>query len=100
MVIQRSQGVEVTPQAAEVRPFVPLLPYQRADVESEDRFRWCCWARQTGKSFTKSLRRLLRGLKRGRTQGTPKRTEQRPWPQRAQRSQSGRYRRRGIVKFR
>ena len=54
--------------AAQVRPFVPLLPYQRQDVESDDRFRWCCWARQTGKSFTKSLRRLLRGLQRGRMQ--------------------------------
>jgi phage FluMu gp28-like protein len=52
----------------QVRAFVPLLPYQRADVESDDRFRWCCWARQTGKSFTKSLRRLLRGLQRGRMQ--------------------------------
>ena len=57
-----------TGEPAEVRPFVPLLPYQREDVESDARFRWCCWARQTGKSFTKSLRRLLRGLKRGRTQ--------------------------------
>lgn len=47
---------------------MPLLAYQRMDVEAEDRFRWCCWARQTGKSFTKSLRRLLRGLARGRTQ--------------------------------
>jgi len=56
------------PIPAQVRPFVPLLPYQRQDVESDDRFRWCCWARQTGKSFTKSLRRLLRGLSRHRTQ--------------------------------
>jgi len=47
---------------------VPLLPYQRQDVESNARFRWCCWSRQTGKSFTKSLRRILRGLKRRRTQ--------------------------------
>ena len=62
------QGDHCTRQPAEVRPFVPLLPYQREDVESDARFRWCCWARQTGKSFTKSLRRLLRGLKRGRTQ--------------------------------
>jgi phage FluMu gp28-like protein len=53
---------------AETRPFVPLLEYQRVDVECVDRFRWCCWARQTGKSFTKSLRRLLRGLARRRTQ--------------------------------
>ncbi|MCP4251045.1 MAG: hypothetical protein GY778_28745, partial [bacterium] len=47
---------------------MPLLPYQREDVESEARFRWCCWSRQTGKSFTKSLRRVLRGLKRRRMQ--------------------------------
>jgi len=53
---------------AEPKPIVPLLDYQRRDVESEDRFRWCCWSRQTGKSFAKSLRRILRGLKRGRTQ--------------------------------
>jgi phage FluMu gp28-like protein len=45
-----------------------LLDYQREDVESDARFRWNCWARQTGKSFTKSLRRVLRGLKRRRTQ--------------------------------
>lgn len=47
---------------------IPLLPYQRRDVESAARFRWSCWARQTGKSFTKSLRRILRGLARRRTQ--------------------------------
>ena len=47
---------------------IPLLPYQRRDVESAARFRWSCWARQTGKSFTKSLRRMLRGLARRRTQ--------------------------------
>ena len=47
---------------------MPLLPYQRQDVESNARLRWCCWSRQTGKSFTKSLRRILRGLKRRRTQ--------------------------------
>jgi phage FluMu gp28-like protein len=50
------------------KPFFPLLPYQQADVESNARFRWSCWSRQSGKSFTKSLRRLLRGLKRGRNQ--------------------------------
>jgi len=50
------------------KPIVPLLPYQREDVESDDRFRWNCWSRQTGKSFTKSLRRVLRGLARGRNQ--------------------------------
>ncbi len=53
---------------AEARAIVPLYPYQRADVESERRFRWSCWARQTGKSFTKSLRRIVRGLARRRTQ--------------------------------
>ncbi|MCC7292243.1 MAG: hypothetical protein IT449_09310 [Phycisphaerales bacterium] len=53
---------------AEPRTMVPLLPYQREDVESPARFRWNCWARQTGKSFTKSLRRVLRGLVRGRNQ--------------------------------
>ena len=51
-----------------VRPIIPLLPYQREDVQSKARFRWNCWARQTGKSFTKSLRRILRGLHRRRTQ--------------------------------
>lgn len=49
-------------------PIVPLLSYQAADVRSPARFRWCCWSRQVGKSFTKSLRRLLRGLERRRTQ--------------------------------
>jgi phage FluMu gp28-like protein len=53
---------------ARARPIVPLLDYQREDVESTERFRWNCWARQTGKSFTKSLRRILRGLNRRRTQ--------------------------------
>lgn len=51
-----------------VRPVVPLLPYQLADVESNARFTWCCWSRQIGKSFTKSLRRLLRGILRRRNQ--------------------------------
>lgn len=50
------------------RPLVPLLSYQRADIESPARFSWCCWSRQIGKSFTKSLRRLLRGIQRRRTQ--------------------------------
>ncbi|MEP0844832.1 MAG: hypothetical protein HRF43_19195, partial [Phycisphaerae bacterium] len=54
--------------SASVEPVIPLLAYQRADVESEARFRWCCWSRQTGKSFTKSLRRLLRGMLRRRNQ--------------------------------
>lgn len=47
---------------------IPLLPYQREDVESAARFNWCCWSRQIGKSFTKSLRRILRGLARRRNQ--------------------------------
>jgi len=47
---------------------VPLLPYQRRAVDQEARFTWNCWARQTGKSFTFSLRRLLRGLARRRNQ--------------------------------
>ena len=58
----------MVPEPARVRSVVPLLDYQRADVESDARFRWNCWARQTGKSFTKSLRRILRGLRRGRNQ--------------------------------
>ncbi len=61
-------GKSKTVQPAEPKPFVPLLDYQRRDVECTARFRWNCWARQTGKSFTKSLRRILRGLERGRTQ--------------------------------
>ena len=55
-------------EPARPRPIVELLDYQREDVECEARFRWNCWARQTGKSFTKSLRRILRGLARRRTQ--------------------------------
>jgi phage FluMu gp28-like protein len=55
-------------QPAEVKPIVALLPYQREDIECNARFRWNCWARQTGKSFTKSLRRILRGLSRRRNQ--------------------------------
>jgi len=55
-------------EPARPKTFVPLLEYQREDVESDARFRWNCWSRQTGKSFTKSLRRILRGLTRGRTQ--------------------------------
>ena len=55
-------------EPARPKAMVPLLEYQREDVECEARFRWNCWARQTGKSFTKSLRRILRGLRRRRTQ--------------------------------
>lgn len=56
------------PEPARPRPIVPLLPYQQEDFEAADRFRWNCWARQTGKSFTKSLRRVIRGLQRRRNQ--------------------------------
>ncbi|MFQ5463603.1 MAG: terminase large subunit domain-containing protein [Phycisphaerae bacterium] len=55
-------------EPARPKPVIELLAYQRADVESDARFQWNCWARQTGKSFTKSLRRILRGLLRGRDQ--------------------------------
>ncbi len=50
------------------KPFLNLLPYQKEDVESQARFRWSCWSRQSGKSFTKSLRRILRGIQRRRNQ--------------------------------
>ncbi len=50
------------------KPFFPLLAYQKSAIESAARFRWSCWSRQTGKSFTMSLRRILRGLKRRRNQ--------------------------------
>jgi len=53
---------------AKPKPFLPLLPYQRSAVDSNARFRWCCWSRQTGKSFTHALRRILRGLRRQRNQ--------------------------------
>jgi hypothetical protein len=55
-------------EPARPKPIIPLLDYQQEDVECDARFRWNCWARQTGKSFTKSLRRILRGLNRRRTQ--------------------------------
>ena len=61
-------GEQVKTEPARVEPIIPLLDYQREDVCCDARFRWNCWARQTGKSFTKSLRRLLRGLARRRTQ--------------------------------
>lgn len=57
-----------TPEPARVRPIIPLLPYQREDIECPARFRWNCWSRQSGKSFTKSLRRILRGITRRRNQ--------------------------------
>ncbi|MBX3395957.1 MAG: terminase family protein [Phycisphaerae bacterium] len=47
---------------------VPLLPYQRAAIENPARFTWNCWSRQSGKSFTFSLRRVIRGLIRRRDQ--------------------------------
>jgi phage FluMu gp28-like protein len=47
---------------------IELLDYQYDLVTSESRFTWNCWARQTGKSFSLSLRRLLRGIARRRNQ--------------------------------
>jgi phage FluMu gp28-like protein len=61
-------GRKITSEPGRVKSIIPLLDYQREDVESDARLRWNCWARQTGKSFTKSLRRILRGLSRRRTQ--------------------------------
>jgi hypothetical protein len=49
-------------------PCIDLLPYQRDAVFCGARFTWNCWARQTGKSFTFTLRRLVRALTRHRTQ--------------------------------
>lgn len=60
-------AAEVPPAGGRCVP-VELLPYQRAAVLDPARFTWNCWARQTGKSFTFSLRRLLRGLRRRRNQ--------------------------------
>jgi len=45
-----------------------MLPYQRADIVANDRFRWNCWSRQTGKSFAKTFRRIVRGIARKRNQ--------------------------------
>ncbi len=45
-----------------------LLPYQKLDIASDARFRLCRWSRQTGKSFSKTLRRILRGARRNRNQ--------------------------------
>ncbi len=53
---------------AKPKPIIPLLPFQKRDIESNARFQWSCWARQTGKSFTKSLRRVIRGIQRQRNQ--------------------------------
>lgn len=55
-------------QISTPRPWIELLPYQKAAIESSARFTWNCWSRQTGKSFTFSLRRLIRGLLRRRNQ--------------------------------
>ncbi len=63
--------VDETAEAAQVavkRSFVGLLPYQLDALVCGARFTWNCWARQTGKSFTFSLRRVLRGLARRRNQ--------------------------------
>ena len=65
---ERIVGQIAKTEPARPEPLVPLLGYQREDIESDARFRWNCWSRQTGKSFTKSLRRILRGLARNRTQ--------------------------------
>ncbi len=65
MVTKREDKTTI---AATAKCFVPLLDYQREDVESRDRFRWNCWSRQAGKSFTKALRRVLRGILRRRNQ--------------------------------
>src|SRR5262245_2293669 len=45
-----------------------LQAYQRGAVWSRARLTWNCWARQTGKSFTFSLRRMVRGIGRRRDQ--------------------------------
>ncbi len=54
--------------AAAVPVGIRLLPYQEQLVRSPSRFTWICWARQTGKSFTVSLRRVIHGIARRRTQ--------------------------------
>ncbi|MEE8170370.1 MAG: terminase family protein [Phycisphaerae bacterium] len=45
-----------------------LLPYQQRALTSSARFTWNNWSRQSGKSFTFTLRRILRGLARHRNQ--------------------------------
>ncbi len=64
---------EMAIQTDEILPavggsMIHLLEYQRRIVASNSRFTWSCWGRQTGKSFTLSLRRVMRGMVRGRTQ--------------------------------
>lgn len=58
----------VAPEPARAKPYLELYPYQQRDVESDARFKWSNWSRQTGKSFTKTLRRLKRGLERRKMQ--------------------------------
>jgi phage FluMu gp28-like protein len=57
----------VTDPFAEVMDRV-MLPYQRRAIMSEARFRWSCWSRQVGKSFTGGFRRIIRGIARRRDQ--------------------------------
>lgn len=45
-----------------------LYPYQKRYVECPARFTWNNWSRQTGKTFTSTLRRVLRGARRKRNQ--------------------------------
>lgn len=45
-----------------------LLPYQLRLLHAPDRFTWNCWARQTGKSLTLSLRRVVHALRYQRKQ--------------------------------
>lgn len=63
-----TEALPVSQGATVRRALVTLLPYQRTAVTSDARFTWNCWARQSGKSFTFSLRRVLRGLARRRNQ--------------------------------
>jgi len=48
--------------------YLSLLDYQRRAIDSPAPYGWYNWSRQTGKSFTLSLRRILRGLHRRRNQ--------------------------------
>lgn len=47
---------------------VPLYDFQKRAIANPARFTFNNWSRQTGKSFTFSLRRLLRGIARNRNQ--------------------------------
>ncbi len=52
-----------------LRPILDMCyPFQRARVLSCERFTLTTWSRQTGKSWTMSMRRILRGIMRGRNQ--------------------------------